>query len=326
MDFSHPTPPLGRMEINRYLYNPSFKILLKMNNKLKLAGAAFLLFAATACKKTSTEAPPTTAAPLVIEENDPLYLGNPTNARLSAEFSENYLMREIGYSEAYSASRGIPVWVAWHLQTEDQGPVSRQDDFRENPRLPASYYDVRTSDYTANFDKGHNCPSEDRTNTVAANSSTFLMTNMIPQAPRFNQGPWADMESYIRTQVLPNNEAYIYMGNYGAGGKGNSGVEFTTIGFGNVTVPKMVYKIVVIMPKGTDDRNRIDTSARVLAVDMPNDNTLYGASGANSLWRSYMVPIDSIEARLARAGRPHNFLTEVAKPDVRTYLKKKASR
>ncbi|RYY66454.1 MAG: hypothetical protein EOO12_04220, partial [Chitinophagaceae bacterium] len=193
-------------------------------------------------------------------------------------------------------------------------------------KLPASYYDVRTSDYTANFDKGHNCPSEDRTNTVAANSSTFLMTNMIPQAPRFNQGPWADMENYIRTQVLPNNEAYIYMGNYGVGGTGNNGVVTNTIGFGNVTVPKMVYKIVVILPKGSDDRNRIDTSARVLAVDMPNDNTLYQSSGANTAWQGYKVPIDSIEARLARAGRPHDFLTEVAKPEVRAYLKKKASR
>ncbi|RYY87237.1 MAG: DNA/RNA non-specific endonuclease [Chitinophagaceae bacterium] len=314
------------MKNNRYFYDPHSRHFPKMNNKLKLAAAAMLLFAATACKKNSTDTTAETAQPLVVEENDPLYLGNPTNARLSAEFSENYLMREIGYSEAYSASRGIPVWVAWHLQTEDQGPVNRQDDFRENPRLPASYYDVRPNDYTANFDKGHNCPSEDRTNTVAANSSTFLMTNMIPQAPRFNQGPWANLEDYIRTQVLPGNEAYIYMGNYGVGGSGNNGVMTTTIGFGNVTVPKMVYKIVVIMPKGTDDRNRIDTSARVLAVDMPNDNTLYGGTGANTLWRSYMVPIDSIEARLARSGRPHNFLTEVAKEDVRSYLKRKASR
>ena len=296
-----------------------------MNNRLKLATAALLLLA-TACKKNSVEDVAAANQQLVIEENDPLYLGNPTGARLSAEFSENYLMREISYATAYSATRGIPVWVAWHLQTDDQGPVQRQDDFRSNPKLPSSYYDVRPSDYTANFDKGHNCPSEDRTNTIAANSSTFLMTNMIPQAPRFNQGPWADMENYIRTQVGANNEAYIYMGNYGVGGAGNNGVTVPNIASGNVTVPKMVYKIVVILPKGSDDRNRIDTSARILAVDMPNDNTVYTANTSPTLWQSYKVPIDSIEARLARAGRPHNFLTEVAKEDVRTYLKKKASR
>lgn len=296
-----------------------------MNNTLKLAAAAMLLFAATACKKNTTEDTSATNQPLVIEENDPLYLGNPTDARRSAEFSENYLMREVGYATCYSASRGIPVWTAWHLSTADTGGVQRQDDFRANPNLPSSYYDVRPSDYTANFDKGHNCPSEDRTNTVAANSSTFLMTNMIPQAPRFNQGPWADMENYIRTQVLPNNEAYIYMGNYGVGGAGNNGVIVPNIASGAVTVPKMVYKIVVILPKGSDDRNRIDTSARILAVDMPNDNTVY-TTAPNSVWQNYKVPIDSIEARLARAGRPHNFLTEVAKSDVRAYLKHKASR
>src|SRR4051812_47065852 len=126
-----------------------------MNNKLKLAAAAFVLFAA-ACKKSTNEITVAEPTPIVVEENDGLYLGNPTNARLSAEFSENYLMREVGYAEAYSASRGIPVWVAWHLSTDEQGPVSRQDDFRPNPNLPSSYYDVRTTDYTSNFDKGHN--------------------------------------------------------------------------------------------------------------------------------------------------------------------------
>ncbi|WP_255412675.1 DNA/RNA non-specific endonuclease [Chitinophaga sp. S165] len=39
------------------------------------------------------------------------------------------------------------------------------------------------------MDRGHNCPSADRTSTTA-NSSTFLMTNMIPQAPQNNQQTW----------------------------------------------------------------------------------------------------------------------------------------
>jgi endonuclease G len=296
-----------------------------MNNKLKLATAALLLFA-TACKKTSVA----TVEPTVnvaLADNDPLLLGNPTEARLSAEFSENYLMNESYYKEAYSASRGIPVWVAWHLSSDEQGPVSRQDDFRPNDLLPSSWYGITPTNYSSTtFDKGHNCPSEDRTATVAANSSTFLMTNMIPQAPQFNQGPWANLETYIRgLSVGPTSEAYIYMGNYGAGGVGSNGVVSNTIGSGTVTVPKNVYKIVVILSKGTDDANRIDTSARVLAVDMPNDNRLYTGVGAASLWQNYKVPIDSIEARLSRAGRPHNFLTAV-RASVRTYLKAKAFR
>ncbi|RYZ23812.1 MAG: DNA/RNA non-specific endonuclease [Chitinophagaceae bacterium] len=296
-----------------------------MNNKLTLAALAALLTLG-ACDKKNETTETTTTAPEVFGENDALLFGNPTDARRSAEFSENYLISEPTYHVAYSASRGIPVWVAWHLQMpEDTGRAVRMDDFRENPRLPASYYDVRPSDYVGNtFNRGHNIPSADRTNTQANNSSTFLMTNMIPQAPQFNQGPWGNLEDYIRTSLGTNKEAYIYMGNYGTGGVGNNNVVTNTLGSGVVTVPKNVYKIVVILPKGSDDLNRIDTSAQVLAVDMPNDNRLY-PSGSNSAWQNYKVPIDSIEARLARAGRPHNFLKAV-RSDVRTYLKAKQFR
>ncbi|GAA4325128.1 DNA/RNA non-specific endonuclease [Flaviaesturariibacter amylovorans] len=296
-----------------------------MNNKLTLAGAVLLL-TITACdkKKTITDEP--VPAPVALADNHPLLLGNPTDARRSAQFSENYLMEEPTYAIAYSASRGIPVWAAWHLSSEEQGPVNRQDDFRENPNLPASWYDVRPADYSSTtFDRGHNVPSEDRTASIAANSSTFLMTNMIPQAPQFNQGPWANMETYIRSQIGTTTEAYIYMGNYGVGGVGTNGVVSNAISSGNVTVPKNVYKIVVFMPKGGDDANRIDTSARVLAVDMPNDNRLYPTGSSATAWQSYKVPIDSIEARLARAGRPHTFLGAVH-ADVRNYLRMKPSR
>jgi len=297
-----------------------------MNNKLTLAALAVLLTLG-ACKKTdngATEEPPL-VVPEVIGDNHPLLLGNPTEARRSAQFSENYLMAEPTYRLAYSATRGIPVWVAWHLQSEYSGNVNRQDDFRQNPLIPASWVAIRPNDYsTSNFDRGHNVPSEDRTASVADNSSTFLMTNIIPQAPQFNQGPWASMESQIRTLVGTGNEAYIFMGNYGTGGVGTNNVVTERLN-GVVTVPQMVYKIVVLMPKGNNDLTRLDTSAQILAVDMPNDNRLYTGGGAASAWRNYIVPIDSIEARLNRAGRPHLFLAPLPE-NVRTYLKKKTFR
>lgn len=52
-----------------------------------------------------------------------------------------------------------------------------------DPALPEGWYKVTTSAYTGSgFDRGHNVPSADRTRTVADNSTTFLMTNIIPQA------------------------------------------------------------------------------------------------------------------------------------------------
>lgn len=85
---------------------------------------------------------------------------------------------------------GTPNWVAWHLQSEDMGSAPRQDDFRSDNTLPSAWYRVVSTSYSGSgFDRGHNCPSADRTSTIAANSSTFYMTNMIPQAPTLNQVP-----------------------------------------------------------------------------------------------------------------------------------------
>ncbi|PKK34676.1 hypothetical protein BWI96_20840 [Siphonobacter sp. SORGH_AS_0500] len=58
----------------------------------------------------------------------------------------------------------------------------------------------------------------DRTASEIDNSATFLMTNMIPQAPSLNRGLWSDLEEYCRTRVKLGYEAYIYAGGYGTGG------------------------------------------------------------------------------------------------------------
>ncbi|HEX2684859.1 MAG TPA: DNA/RNA non-specific endonuclease, partial [Ferruginibacter sp.] len=172
------------------------------------------------------------------------------------------------------------------------------------------------------FDRGHNCPSADRTSSISANSSTFLMTNMIPQSPRLNQGPWATLEDYTRnTLVGTNNEAYIFMGNYGAGGYNTNNLFFSTIDAGHVTVPANIWKVIVVIPKGSNDATRIDTSATVLAVNMPNDNRLYATGGGN-VWRNYITSISALEQQAGMNAVALDLLQSVA-TNVRSYLKLK---
>ena len=149
---------------------------------------------------------------------------------------------------------------------------------------------MQASSYTGSgFDRGHNCPSADRTNTVADNSATFLMTNMMPQAPRNNQQTWANLENYSRTFLSTGNEVYIICGSYGRGGTGTNGYA-TTLDNGHVTVPARCWKVVVILPTGPADATRVTTSTRVIAIDTPNDNAL-------SLdWGTYRTSVDAIEA------------------------------
>lgn len=122
---------------------------------------------------------------------------------------------------------------------------------------------------------------------------------MIPQAPTLNQGPWDELESFIRASLVGgNNEAYIYMGVAGAGGVSPNGPA-TTLFNGKVTVPGIVWKVAVIMPKGNNDMARLNSNATVLAVSMPNDNRLYSTSGAGrDAWRNYITTISGIEASI----------------------------
>ena len=287
---------------------------------LTLTACFFLIF--SSCKKDNEENN-NPVTPVQPGDNDHILLGNPTNATPNAGNGNNYFKDNVYYKIGYSSSRGIPIWVSWHLQSTDLGSTPRQDDFRPD-NLPSSYYAVTSASYTGSgFDRGHNCPSSDRTSSVAANSSTFLMTNIIPQAPNFNQGPWEGLEDHIRnTLVGTNNEAFIVSGNYGTGGKNSSNTLVNTIDNGNVTVPQMMWKVAVIIPKGNDDLNRIDTTATVLAVNMPNDNTIYTTTNKTA-WRNYIVKVSTLESLSMAAGVTLSFFNKIPDTTVATYLKSK---
>lgn len=211
-----------------------------------------------------------------------LTMGNPSNAVTSTSQPNNYLMEKPQYSLSYSRDNGGPNWVSWHLDNSWLGSTPRQDDFRSDTTLPTGWYRVLATDYSGSgFDRGHMCPSADRTITVSANSATFLMTNMIPQLPANNQGVWANLESYSRSLVSQGNELYIISGGHG--------LQFF-IANGRVAVPAQTWKVIIVLPNGSNDVSRVTTSTRTIAVVVPNSGSI------NSDWRTYRVSVDQIEA------------------------------
>jgi len=224
----------------------------------------------------------------VTGDNSNALFGNPSGA--SSLTPDNFLLDQSYYVESYSSSRGTPNWVSWHLDPSTfTGVTKRQDNFAAFTGIPAGAFAVQSTSYSGSgFDRGHNVPSGDRTSSTDANSATFLMTNMIPQAPRNNQGTWQELESYLRTVVLEGNEVYVIMGSYGSGGVGSNG-SFTTIANGKVAVPSNVWKIAVIIPAGDSDISRITATTRVIAVNTPNINTI------DADWKKYRVTVRDIE-------------------------------
>lgn len=244
-----------------------------------------LLFIVLSGCKDSEVAPD---QPLTLEEEQ-LLLGNPSGATADAGRPDNYLITRPQYALSYSKGRGTPNWVSWHVNRGWLGASDRQNDFRADAALPEGWYRVTASSYRGSgFDRGHNAPSADRTRTAGDNSATFLMTNMIPQAPGSNQGLWADLEDYTRMLVSEGMEVYVVMGSYGKGGTGSGGPA-KTIDNGRVTVPARIWKVLVVLPEGEGDLERISSTTRVIAIDSPNSEAVQPD------WGSYRTTVDAIE-------------------------------
>ena len=123
---------------------------------------------------------------------------------------------------------------------------------------------------------------------------------MIPQALTHNRETWANLKDYTRDLVQDGNEVYVIMGNYGVGGVGSNG-SANTIDNGRVTVPKQIWKVIVILPEGNDDLTRFSTNTRVIAVNTPNINTVHDD------WGSYSTTVDAIEVATG-----YNLLSEMS--------------
>ena len=228
-------------------------------------------------------------------------MGNPSNATPNISNRNNYLIEQAEYTLSYNNSKGMANWVSWHLSNAWMGSAKRCNCFEPNTTLPGGLFQANTGMYTGTgFDRGHLCPSDDRTASAAENAHTFLMTNMSPQAPNMNEVTWEALESYCRKLAREGNELYIIAGGYGSGGTGRNGTA-TSIAGGAINVPARFWKIVVVLPGGTNDVQRISTATRVIAVDMPNTQSVKEFN-----WTHYRTSVDAIETATG-----YDFLTNV---------------
>ncbi len=240
---------------------------------------------------TTGNAPPSQAAPPQSSNNAPrgesssvdlnLALGNISDATTDTSNADNYLIMRKQYALSYNRDAGIPNWVSWHLSAADLGTAGRSD-FQPDTSLPKGWYEVKPSDYTSSgYDRGHMAPSADRTASQQDNAALFLMSNIVPQAPDNNQGPWAELEDYCRGLVRQGDELYIVSGVSG---------KVKTIAKGHLVVPKNLWKVIVVLPEGNDDLARIDDSTTVIAVELPNKQGV-----RNTDWQHYLTTVDKIE-------------------------------
>jgi len=218
-----------------------------------------------------------------------LRLGNPSAATPDPSNANNFLIVRPQYALAYNRDRGIPNWVSWQLNAAWLGQGDRLD-FAPDETLPQDWYRVLPTDYTGSgFDRGHLVPAADRNRQREDSESVFLMTNIMPQSPDNNQGPWGDLENYCRTLVAQGNELYILAGGSGVGGVGSRG-RSDTVGRGRVTVPEYTWKIVLVLDRPITSATEVQEGDRVIAVILPNLDGI-----RSNDWQQYRQSVDQIE-------------------------------
>ncbi len=185
------------------------------------------------------------------------------------------ILENEGYLVGYDEERQNPAWVAYKLKYQRGGQTAeRPDGFEVDLRTRAK---VEHHDYTnSGFDRGHMAPnySIGMVFGETAQIETFLMSNIVPQTPDLNRGPWKEVEQLIANDYLREyKELWVITGPIYEEpiGKLDSGV----------TVPIAFFKIVV---------DEIDGMGRLIAWVMPQ------TAGGNASLNSYLVSVDDIEA------------------------------
>ena len=197
---------------------------------------------------------------------------------------------------SYNARKRVPNWVAWRLDASQLGSQRRKNDFRPDPLLPAAFYHVSDRDYRrSGYDRGHLCPSADRSESPADNSRTFLFTNIEPQLHELNAGPWEQLEEYVRRRVRRGQISYLVAG-------GVISEPYATIGNG-VAVPVGSFKIIAFLDDG-QTANDVSIATEVLAVMMPNQPGV-----GQHAWTEYLTSVDAIEQASG-----YDFLNAVSVP------------
>ncbi len=144
------------------------------------------------------------------------------------------------FAVLHSGTTKTPLYVAERMRKADLLDARgepRATRFFADARLPraerAALEDYRNS----GFSRGHMAPAGNMANAEAM-AQSFSLANIVPQAPRNNQGPWASIEKATRKYAMrARGDIYVITGPvFDESGE--------TIGAGRVRVPRYLFKLV----------------------------------------------------------------------------------
>lgn len=145
-----------------------------------------------------------------------------------------------GFAALYSGESKTPLYTAQKLtraSVEAAKGIRRVDRFYPEARLPAADR-AQLADYVGSgYDRGHLSPAGDMP-SVTAKAQSFSLANMVPQAPKLNQGAWNQIEQSTRKYAArATGPVFVFTGP-------SFDRQPDKIGPGKVWVPSHTWKVV----------------------------------------------------------------------------------
>ena len=204
------------------------------------------------------------------------------------------------FAIGWSPSLKRPVWAAYHVPREARFELGKRPNFSKDRNVasapsPAAYTGSR-------YDRGHMVPNHAIVTRFGpdAQRKTFLMTNIAPQTPALNRGPWREIEHRIADLwTAKYGEIWVIVGCV-------PGEEEDRLPSG-VDVPKAFWQVIIAQ---TAD------GVRALAVYMPK-NIPFSAFPVHNI-----MTIDELESRTGLDFFPDmpEFLQKPLEADLPTRL------
>lgn len=122
-------------------------------------------------------------------------------------------LQKNGFVIYYNIDRQIPALVAWNLTKKNLGRDHRPSNisFRQDIKCPKPRAKAQ-SFVNSGYQRGHLCPSADRSADVTRMRATFIMSNVAPMTPALNMVQWAQAEDYSRSMARYGHECHMLAG------------------------------------------------------------------------------------------------------------------
>ena len=173
------------------------------------------------------------------------WFGQPKVTDLKKAVKDIRILKRQGYWAAWSPVCGHPAYVVYTVpKTKLMDKSPPRPDFKRDPEAldcpsPEDYL-------RSGYDRGHMAPNHLIATRYGrkAQDETFLMSNMVPQKPDLNRGPWRELEQIVADDLSNSStELWVITGPVPNDKK-------SYINRGKARIPKGFFKIIAKVKRG----------------------------------------------------------------------------